>query len=507
MLSRAEEPSVVPASRRPRTLGFEAALVLASVVLYSTVLGLVPVRRAAEVLPYLLAFPLAWLLRGAAGRGAASGRWLDRLSGGYIFAAGLTLRLAWAAFSGTVPQSDFAQYERMALDILRGKTGVDPEKPVGAAYFLAAHYGLLGHCRLFPAVTQSLLSAGQIPLVGAIAARSSGQPRVGKFAALLLALWPTHALYVNLLGSDTLFSFLVLMAAWLLGRNGRPARWLPFPAGGLLGLSQWVRPTGVLFIGAAAAALWLTPGRAVRRGIATAWLAAGVFAPLSWLAWNNWRALGTFSLSPSQMGGFSMLVGANIERHGRVSQEDWTLFVNELGAKPAPSGVHPLVFRDRLARQTALRRIRARPLAFLGLALTSKLHSLWGQPSGLRWSVATSRLAAFYPLLLGAATLHHALAALLLFPAVRRSQSLRTRADAGLCLLLLAALLTTVAHLVLETQARYHFALIPLLAALLGHLAEDPLRPGPAMPAEAEQAAGDSAGLAPAADSRNAPHG
>ena len=171
------------------------------------------------------------------------GKFLDLLSWKHIFLAALAIRLAWVLFSNVQQTSDFAGYDRMAREILDGKYIINPTKPTGASIFFSLHYLLMGYNPIFPQISIAILSTIQVVLVYSILVHVTSDRQAGLFGGLLLALWPEHILYTNLLGSDVLFSTAILTATWLLSIRYR-TNWispsvLAFVAGICLGIANF----------------------------------------------------------------------------------------------------------------------------------------------------------------------------------------------------------------------------------------------------------------------------
>lgn len=461
--------------------------VFAGVVIWSTMLGLFLATTWSDWIPLFLAIPvvayLLWDRRVLARLADAASRIpLSRIVG-----LGLLLRVTWAVFSQWQPCSDALDYEQMAMDILHGDWSLNASKAKGTSYFLALHYALFGVRYLPPMLTQSVLSALQIWFVHDIVVAAGGGTRSAKLAAALLAVWPESVLYCDVLGSDTLFSFLVLFAAWMARNQSAIALWSALAAGAVLGWAHWVRPTGLLFLLATGATMVIVQGCDGRlwRGISrTVAVAAGASLPIGLIVGLNLCSFGCVSLSPSQMGGSSLLLGSNIETAGRWNESDANWCIDELPRETVPPGMYPAVYRDRRAKEKGWERIRANPIAFAACVLTGKMYNLWGAPATLSWPLFTSRLEDFMKVqwVMAVALLHYAIAALLLVRCVGRSAWGAVARSPALFQLLLAALVTSAAHCLLEVQPRYHFAFVPLWAMLLaiGFSSDDEPPGGPA---------------------------
>jgi hypothetical protein len=225
-----------------------------------------------------------------------------------------SLRLAWIAGVPNRQVSDFAIYHELGAALATGQgyattgpIGVEDlffyvgskeplpyttaYRPPGAPLWAAVLYRLFGVNALWFKLSNAALSAGTCFLIYFILLQAGGGIGTARATALLWAVYPESVFATNLVCTEVLFTFLLLLlAAWLsLERNSK------IPAAALLqgvvaaGCSL-VRPMWLLIVGAAAAAWWLACGwkEAGRRsGLFTVGLALGL-AP--WI-YRNFRAM------------------------------------------------------------------------------------------------------------------------------------------------------------------------------------------------------------------------
>jgi 4-amino-4-deoxy-L-arabinose transferase-like glycosyltransferase len=396
-------------------------------------------------------------------------RMVSRLNWKSLFLLALGLRLAWVAGTaclGKEQVSDFARYDEMAVEILKGMYLISPEKPTGTPLFLAAHYLIFGHHPLLPLLSIALLSSLQVLLIYGLTLNVLRDKAVALAASFLLAVWPEHVLYTNLLGSDVLFSFCILSGCWLLSFPGLNARSLIL-AGFLVGLSHWIRPTAPIFLAAAAVFTLSVRGRWPRRVAMTALLTTGFLAAVTPIIVLNQRTLGVPSPLSSQQGGWSLLVGTNTESHGQYNLEDSRLLNEEMARRQPRPDENPAIFQDRVARDLALERIRTRPLRHIQLALCSKIPTLWGSSANLGWSLAGTRGIEQFKLgITWASTLYYWAMLLLATAAIFSRRWPRPNSWNALTVYGMAALAITFVHAFMEVQPRYHFMFLPFLAIL-----------------------------------------
>ena len=470
----------VPAKSRPLLDKKVAPVIYAMLGLYLgyvSIFSLVPGNKAPEwtVTPWtwlifsavLAALLLAWRL----GLRQLVAVLSDRLPLWPIITCGFLLRLAWALFSQVKQPSDWRQFCQMAVEIFNGAYLINPAKPAGPSLMAAGVYQLIGEPWVVMAlVPVALASCLEILLVYSIARRYFGT-RAARISALVLTFWPAHILSVNLMGSDTYFSFFVLMAMWLwagLGQRPRDLLWAAL-AGLSLGAAHWMRPTTPFFV---LSLLSLTALLWCKRPLKLTLLACGLFLGMSILVMPmimlNQQRLGVSSALPAQLGNWSLLEGANQTTHGWYSMLDLRLMEQEAAARGWPAGTPRALRLDAVAREMAWQRISSDPWGYLQLCIFQKPLSLWGRVNHQRHSLATSVLGRWAVGIETYANYWHkimlALAAMaLLWGALRRSMP-----TGVFFAMTLAALVTSAAHTILEVQPRYHFMFIPWLCILVG---------------------------------------
>ncbi len=140
-------------------------------------------------------------------------------------------------------------YTRLAANMAAGDcclwdTAID--RPPGYVLILAAAFAVGGQT---PAVAEGLniamaLATGLFVL--ALARRLYG-PRVGAVAVLLYAIWPAGALMITAALPHTSYELAIAAGAWAVVAGPRGWKGSAL-AGGILGLSQYLRPTTMLLL-------------------------------------------------------------------------------------------------------------------------------------------------------------------------------------------------------------------------------------------------------------------
>jgi 4-amino-4-deoxy-L-arabinose transferase-like glycosyltransferase len=395
------------------------------------------------------------------------------------FAAALLVRLLWLGFVHPEPLSDFRWYfgqgQRLAAG--QGYTVTDdgcplweqgrplpaPQPtafwPVGYPLFLA------GIFRLFGGIIDPLLAAKSANValyLGLMAALAWCVRRIfrsklaGRIALVLLAFLPNHIAYVSITSSEILFAFLATLGVALLIRGReREGVWLRLAAGLVLGLATWTKPAAVLLPVLVLGALHFRErGRLVRVAAVVYFALALTLVPLGV---RNRRAFGRF-VFVSTNGGINLVIGnmPGAYAPGVFWNRELTALIRSETRE---------VERDARAKAMAIEWMRRHPLATLA-ALPRKFIALYGADvDGFGWNRAgderRSMHAAWGPLRLGSQLYYLAIVALALL-----SWRHRRRFDGALYGVGPALFIhTTAVYLVFFGGARFHFPLVPWIAA------------------------------------------
>ena len=219
----------------------------------------------------------------------------------WIMLLAITLRVIWTALIDVVPISDSHAYDTFARNLLDhgvyGWTSDNPYAfwPPGTSFLYAAIYYAFGIRYINIAVFNIFLSCGLIVTSARVAARLYGD-RVGVFAALVLAVWPTLILFTTILASE--LPFLLFTIAALDAWTARDRSWLMRGAiaGLLLGAASLVRPLAlalpIIYGGTIALANLGLKNEALRQArlaVVCLLVMAAVIAPWTW---RNYRVYG-----------------------------------------------------------------------------------------------------------------------------------------------------------------------------------------------------------------------
>lgn len=174
-----------------------------------------------------------------------------------LFAVAFALRAAYAWFAmgpNATPSSDAASYDTVAWNLangvgfaLNGAAGPYPTAfvPPVLPYVTSLLYRMVGH-QFFAAILLQCAIGALVPVLVANFARNTFGPGPARFAGWIAALNPLMVFFSGYLLTETLFSFMLLLALfatteWL----KTPRRGRALGAGLLWGLAALTRPTAL----------------------------------------------------------------------------------------------------------------------------------------------------------------------------------------------------------------------------------------------------------------------
>lgn len=229
-----------------------------------------------------------------------------------LLCVAIVARIAWAvSVLPRTPVVDEQNYVGHAVRLAEGLGYVngDGERvaywPVGYPVVLAAAYTLLGQSELTAVSLQILFGIATCLLISILGSATFG-PAVGRFAALMIGLYPTHVFYSTLYLTEPLFTLLVTAAQMLLLRSLQSWPAAVF-AGLALGCATLVRPAALLLTGFVYLWYWIQ-GLRRRALVQTLLVGCGTLAAISpWLARNHdltgrWTVVST-------TGGYNFWIG------------------------------------------------------------------------------------------------------------------------------------------------------------------------------------------------------
>ena len=418
-----------------------------------------------------------------------------------LLTAGIVLRLAAINRLSVAPSSDYATYYGIAEVLNRGTMMEE-----GGWY--REYVSLFPHVLGYPAVLSLvfrifgtgirtaqifnlLLQTASCFLVWRIARRLSGRIS-GLFALAFAAFLPSTILYSPIVASEPLFTCLLLSAVWLFVlliqpeglQRAHPWRYISglILLGLVLAFTAFIRPMGIIFLIAAVitiltlrekdpedekkkktAAVRLTDRRWKRSLI----LAAAWFAGSSLFSAVTANMIQREPAGASVSYGFNLMVGVKQESFGAWNAEDAAFLDAAMKKTGSASGA------QAACRDLAFERLKT-GLTGLPALIGAKFAILWGCDNyGSFWignfleeqGKMTPENRAFLDSMYDISDMFYLL---LLLCAVQSLLSrFRGKPDAGYAIVLL--LCGTIAlHMIVETQNRYHYYALYLLAAIGG---------------------------------------
>ncbi len=256
-----------------------------------------------------------------------------------VLGIGFLLRLAAIFIFPSPLWADWEDYHRLAVNILHEGAYTTGEHltayfPPGWPYVLSRLYWLFGINPLVGYLANAVFGTLTI-LVTYHLARQVWNGTTARWSALILALFPSQILYVNLLCSDVLFTLLFTLALLCIVRSlgfARSSIWLAVIGGLCLGTATLVRPTPLLLPLALLLPLLWRPFR-VRR-LFGRWALIVLSTGLVTVPWiiRNHHAVGSTTISTN--GGIDFYVGNCPSGHPHAelltpADKPWAFMGNE----------------------------------------------------------------------------------------------------------------------------------------------------------------------------------
>nr|WP_314463576.1 glycosyltransferase family 39 protein [uncultured Clostridium sp.] len=416
----------------------------------------------------------------------------------YVF---LILILAFAARVFVIrelpmePASDYKTYYEIAKML---KEGVLQEKGEGYCSYIGMFPHILGYCYILKTIfvifgtsvwhaqaANVLFSVGTVFLIYRIARRLGGR-MAGVAALTAAAFWPSPILYINMLAAEYSFTFFFYLCVLLFlhlvmdydGASKHAVRGvlLHILLGCMIAVTAAIRPMALILL--TAVFLFLIPIRTKLPGIpinsisiwvrflAKGWLRAALIlaaymAVSSIINTDIELTINQSTPSFSQSFGYNLLVGLNVDSNGGWNEEDSKFLYENLERTGSP------IEAQLACRNKAYQRLSADPGGVFNL-LIKKYELLWGNDNyGADWNLAflkeqnelSPNRTVFLNQMKSANQIVYLVAALFSF--LTLIYLLQRRAS-GLYVLVLVYLGTAAMHLMVESQNRYHFHVLPV---------------------------------------------
>lgn len=238
-----------------------------------------------------------------------------------LFVFNLASRFLWLLYMHPPQVDDFAWYFSHATQMYKGQGYVwygHPTAywPIGYPFFLSLLFHLTGPSVTAGLMVNILLSTGIVFFVYGLTVRIFDRDSMAFAAALGYTLLPSQLEWNSVLGSEELFTFLLVLALWMYLQD--PSKlwstkhiWRLIVSGLIMGFAADVRPIVLLFPLALVFVERFALGRSVRNALAVAAIFGGAMcvgvAPVTI---RNWIALHHFVVV-STNGGVNLWQGTH----------------------------------------------------------------------------------------------------------------------------------------------------------------------------------------------------
>jgi len=232
------------------------------------------------------------------------------------------LRIGWLLLFSTRVWADGIWYHGFAQSLAQGKGYSWPDGtataylPIGYPAILSVLYSIFGEGMRVGKMFNLLLSVGMLPIIYDVY-RAVWNERAARMGTMLLAITVTHFAFVNLLFSEMLFTFLLMLGVWAVVRSSEKGSISTYDVmiGIVAGISALVRPIGLLLpVALLIALLWrkaslrLIGGRMALIGF----FALAMLVPNIVRNYIQFHAFVPFSTN----GGINFLIGNNPDATG-----------------------------------------------------------------------------------------------------------------------------------------------------------------------------------------------
>ena len=297
-----------------------------------------------------------------------------------VVVAAAGLRIWWIHFCDTVPVYDFLKYHLGAVSLAQGNGyklfgNYTAFEPIGLGAWLAGLYRVFGVDYFVPKVANVVLGTISVGLIYLQGRRFFG-PSAGLLAAVLLAFSPRNIIYTSVISTEVLFTFLFLLALWVLTVR-RESAGLYLLVGVLGAALAFVKPNLLVFpvlvfmvrgaMGLRTTGQWKASAvRSMKKAGLVALVMAVVIAP--WTL-RNYRVFGKF-IPISTNGGITLFLNNNDYATG-AWQDPFVLPDSPIaGMRNPETGFWDEIKVDEIAGAAARQWIRENPGTFFRMGFT-----------------------------------------------------------------------------------------------------------------------------------------
>ena len=384
-----------------------------------------------------------------------------------VLTIGLLFRFAFISLHERPLFSDEKEFDQLAYNLATKAsysydTSPTAYRPVGYPAFVGFIYFVFGHHQTVVKLLQAVIDTVSSFLIYLLLV---GHPeRIRVFGAILWAFFAPAIFYANLLLSETIFTFLFVLIAWMLTRNDAGSTWRIVVLGLLLGILTLIKPTFIIFV---LVLFFLLPQLKLplRRIYPLAIAFVLVLAP--WLV-RNYLVFGEIALSSN--GGINLMIGNNVTTTGAYKYAfDPVIFHGAKGEFDVDHRAlllasdyivhHPITFFVNAAKKTG------RLLESEGALLILTFYEHPDNPSP-RYAAKYASLSLFWILATNFSYFIVVLAAIFGFLSSERNK---------LWWIALAAFISwVIVHAMFFGGGRFHFPLMPLIAVFAAQFLVEP---------------------------------
>ena len=308
-----------------------------------------------------------------------------------LFSVGVILRLIWVLIMDTYPYTDFMWYHVKGVEISQGKgflNGIYPYyvgnpgwptafRPIGYPGTLAVLYYLFGTSFLVGKLFNVLLSALIMFLTYKLALKFFNE-KVAFFTLLIFALSPLTICYNSVLGSEILFSAVLMLSIYLFFVKNNPVL-----IGLLIGYLTLIRPIGMFIPAIFVFFIFLKKDMLLKEKFKYL-LLFGIFFSLVVSPWliRNYKAFGEPVFSTN--GGYVIYVNNNDYAIGGWSDPykypDSPFLQYRTDEWFDEMAIH------KVGKELAVEWIKENPKEFLRLAFLRLENSYWWHTDEIKWA-------------------------------------------------------------------------------------------------------------------------
>ena len=392
------------------------------------------------------------------------------------------------------PTEDSLENYTIGLSLLNGEAeqryyALFPEKLGFPMLILWPTFALFGASVQNALYANLVCSVISILLAGHIARRIAG--RTGALVTVaLMSLWPSHILFSNMVATEPSFTMLILLAADMMTslldrRKGSlydvaPSRMLGVMVmlGIVLAIAGAIRPMAVILLAAYCVAQLCVTGDPMNEirvegaryatsqpVVCIVLVVACYLVTGSVISRAITDIIGEKPASGLYASGYNLMVGLNAESNGLWNETDSEFFSQAYDTTKSATAAH------QACMEVAAQRIQSEPENVMNL-MVYKFRDLWRTDDfGIDWNLLwTEQQGTLTPelrdLLESVRPVGRVMyMAVLLFAALGAMEAWRRRLAPNSMVLvcMLFFLGTALSHMLLETQVRYHYNMIPFL--------------------------------------------